>query len=107
MLKTSPDRFDHRSAEPLPATALTIWSLRDAVCWPGRQPEETTRESSCWLCRCGNCRHSTHRLVGGAAAAVELGLWLTKHETGGSSGPRSSWLRAHARRQGFALRVRG
>src|SRR6266404_4565174 len=107
MLKTSPDRFDHRSAEPLPATALTIWSLRDAVCWPGRQPEETTRESSCGLCRCGNCRRGAHRLVDGAAAAVELGFWLTQHETCRSFGPCSPRRRAHAPRQELARRVRG
>src|SRR5258706_485353 len=67
--------------ERLPVAVLTIWSLRDAVCWPGRRSVETTRESSCWLCRGDNCRRSAHRLVGGAAAAVELGLGLTQHES--------------------------
>src|SRR5260370_16230374 len=64
-------------------------SRRDAVCCPGWQREKTTRESSCWLCCCDNCRRRAHGLVGRAAVAVELGLRLAHHETAGSFVPPS------------------
>src|SRR5262249_52351542 len=53
------------------AAALTIWSQRDAVCWPGRQPKETAGESSCRLC-CGDERRGgPHRLVGRVPPAAD------------------------------------
>src|SRR6266853_2030333 len=75
--------------ERLPAAVLTIWSLRDGVCWPRWQPKETTRESSCWLCRGDNCRCGAHRLVGPATVGAELVLGLPRHETYRSFNPRS------------------
>jgi hypothetical protein len=48
-------------------------SRREAVCWRRRRSHETTRESSCRLCRGDNCRRGIHRLVGRTAGAVELG----------------------------------
>src|SRR5262249_4576562 len=102
--KTSPDRFDHRSASA--GSALILWSLDDARC-SAPHPEKTTRESSCWL-RCGgNCCRGARRRVGRVAAAVELGLGLPRYETVGSFVRCSPWSRARAPRQGFALRVRG
>jgi hypothetical protein len=74
--------------ERLPAAVLTIWSLRDGVCWPRRQPKETTRESTCWLCRGGNCRFSCLRapakddsvLSARRIAAVEIGAARNRAE---------------------------
>src|SRR5215831_10686020 len=69
--------------------SVTVWSLRDAVCWPGRKPEETTRESSCWLRRGGDCRCGIARLVDRLADTVELGRGIPPDETIGSCVPRS------------------
>src|SRR5215831_101463 len=58
-----------------------VWSLRDAVCWSGYQPDEIPRESSCWLHRGGNWCGGIRRLVGAATIAVELGLRFCNRET--------------------------
>src|SRR5215467_8695205 len=93
--------------ERLPAAVLIFWSRRDAVCWPGGQPKETTGESIRWRCRDDNCRSSACRLVGRVAAAVELGGGLRHHETGDSLVPHGPRSRARAPWQELALRIRG
>ncbi len=106
MLKTSPAGSTIVCDRLTPAI-LTVWSPCDAVCWRGQPPQETTRGSSCWLCGGGNCRGGAYRLVGRAAAAVELEPGLRHHETGDGFMPRRPRPCAHAPRQGLALRIRG
>src|SRR5712664_816010 len=105
MLKMSPNRLD-RVCERLPVAVLVLWSLRDAVCWSGQQPEETTRQSSCWLCRVGNFHYGIHRPVGLATIAVELGLGLRDRETYDGLVSHSPRPRACALRQELALGIR-
>src|SRR5258708_4784687 len=93
--------------EHLLASALTVWSLCDAVCWPSRPPEEAVREWNCWLCRGDNCRPGTRRLVGRVAAAVELGFWPRRHEAGDGFVPRCPRLCAHVSPQRLAPCVCG
>src|SRR6266404_2089894 len=96
-----------RTGSSMPAgpagCVLTFWSLRDAIRWSGWQPEQTTRESSCRLCRGDNWRCGVHRLVGIATFAVELGRGLTPHETHDGVVPHGPWPRAYASQQGLAL----
>ena len=77
------------------------------VCWPSRPPEETVRESNCWLCRGDHCRPGTRRLVGRVAAAVELGFWPRRHEAGDGFVPRCPRLCAHISSQRLAPCVCG
>src|SRR6266436_2074928 len=91
--------------ERLPATVLTVWRVRDTVCWLGRL-EEKICESRHWLCRGDNCRRGPLRLVGRNAAAVELGLGLCRHETFDGLVPGSPRSRARAPRQELAFCVR-
>src|SRR6266446_5276069 len=102
MLKTSPDRFDHGSG----SACRLPWSPHDALC-PGPQPEKTTREPSCWLRRGGNCCGGTHRLVGRAADAVEMGVGLRHHEADDGFVPHGPRSRARVPRQELALWARG
>src|SRR5258706_5428531 len=74
-------------SERLPAAVLTFRSLRDAVCWSSRPPEETTCKSSCGLRRGDNCCCCAHRLVDWAATVIDLGLGFPSYETGRSFVP--------------------
>src|SRR5258708_13056264 len=68
----------------------TLFRSHDALC-PGPQSEKTTRESSCWLRRGGNCCGGVHWLVGIATIPVDLGLRLPNREPSDalvSRGPR-------------------
>src|SRR4029077_4221108 len=103
--KTLLDRFQPWSAPD--RCASDYWSLRDVVCWPGRPPQETTRESSCWLCCDDNSRRCADRLGCIAAAAVALGRRLRHREAGDGAVPRSPWPRPSAPRQGLTLCVCG
>src|SRR5260370_9583699 len=82
MLKTSPDRFDHRSG----SACRLPWSPHDALC-PVPQPEKATRESSCWLRRRDNWGRGAHRLVGRIAATAELPPRLRRPQARGRPVP--------------------